>query len=146
MKWVLSVYIGISVLGIGLSSKVKPITWDLLSEVTYEKKYLEEEDLEYWHPKFGPTLEALEGQLVSIAGYVIPVDVEADYYVLSSNPFASCFFCGGAGPETVMELRLNKNTKRFKTDEYLTFSGKLKLNADNLYELNYILEEAKLEN
>jgi hypothetical protein len=27
----------------------------------------------------------------------------------------------------------------YKTDERLTFRGKLKLNADNIYEMNYIL-------
>ena len=44
-----------------------------------------------------------------------------------------------------MDLRLRKDGRRFKTDEYHTFSGILRLNSDNIYELNYILENAELE-
>lgn len=128
-------------------SPEKPIevSWQTLAKVTFEKKYLPDEELTQWVPTFGPEVTALEGMRIQISGYVVPVDLDANYFVLSSNPFASCFFCGGAGPETVMDLRLRKNGRRFKTDEYLTFSGILRLNAHDIYELNYILEDALLE-
>ena len=129
------------------ASVEKPIevSWATLAQVSFERKYLEDEELTQWIPNFSDDVMALSGYKIQISGYVIPVDVDADYFVLSSNPFASCFFCGGAGPETVMDLRLRKDGKRFRTDEYHTFSGTLRLNADNIYELNYILENAELE-
>ena len=125
----------------------KPIevSWSTLAQVTFDKQWLEDEELYHWMPKFSDDVIALEGYKIQISGYVIPVDVDAEYFVLSSNPFASCFFCGGAGPETVMDLRLRKGGRQFKTDEYHTFSGILKLNPDDIYELNYILENAELE-
>lgn len=121
------------------------VAWSTLAKVTFEREYMEEEDLTQWVPTFSDDVLALDGYKIKISGYVIPVDVDAQYFVLSSNPFASCFFCGGAGPETVMDLKIRKNSRRFTTDEYHTFSGTLRLNAHDIYELNYILEGATLE-
>ena len=80
-------------------------------------------------PKFPPILESqYEGQEVTISGYLIPIDVEANTYALSKNPFTSCFFCGNAGPETVIELKFDKSPGRFATDTYVMIKGVLKLN------------------
>ena len=65
----------------------------------FKDVYLEELDSYYWKPVFGPQVLAAEGQDVYITGYVIPVDLDEDFYVLSRYPFANCFFCGGAGPK-----------------------------------------------
>jgi hypothetical protein len=43
-----------------------------------------------------------------------------------------------------MTLDFKKSTRKFKTDERLTFKGKLKLNADDIYQMNYILEAAEV--
>lgn len=122
----------------------KEITWQMLSDVVFEEKYIDEMEDYYFYPKFSKSVLSLENQFISITGYVIPVDIEAGLYVLSSNPYSSCFFCGGGGPETVMELNFKNQNRRFKTDERLAFKGKLKLNSEDYYRLNYILEEAEL--
>jgi hypothetical protein len=70
---------------------------------------------------------------------VIPVDIDEDFYVLSRYPFANCFFCGGAGPETVVDLQFSNDPREYATDERLTFAGELKLNADDVYQMNYII-------
>jgi hypothetical protein len=95
-------------------------------------------------PTFGPSIQKLKNQPVVITGYILPVDLDANLYVLSAFPFSACFFCGGAGPETVMTLNFKKGTRKFKTDERLTFQGTLKLNADDIYQMNYILEGAEI--
>lgn len=95
-------------------------------------------------PRFGPTVKALNGKAISITGYVIPVDLESGTYVISEFPMAACFFCGGAGAESIMQLKFKRAPRRLKTDERRTFSGTLRLNADNVYELNYILDGAEL--
>jgi hypothetical protein len=64
--------------------------------------------------------------------------------VLSANPYSSCFFCGQAGPESVMEIQLLKQYDGLRMDQVITFEGRLRLNADDIYQLNYILEEAEV--
>jgi hypothetical protein len=95
-------------------------------------------------PKFGRRINALDGKKVQIRGFIIPVDIVQDYYVLSANPYSSCFFCGQAGPESVMEIQLLKQYDGLRMDQVITFEGKLRLNADDIYQLNYILEEAEV--
>ena len=72
------------------------------------------------------------------------IDPEIGYYVLSKGPFASCFFCGAAGPETIVELSLKSKDKSFMMDEFATFKGYLKLNSDDIYRCVYIIEFAEV--
>lgn len=121
----------------------KKIDWAFLAKVEWGEKYFEEYDEYVYYPDYSDEVMAINGSLIEIKGYVIPVDVESGYYVLSANPFASCFFCGNAGPESVMELQFPESMKEvFKTDEIVTFRGKLKLNWDDLEHCNYILLNA----
>lgn len=120
------------------------ITWDTLTDVTFTDKYSEEVDAYYYFPKFGPSILALNNKEVIIKGYLLIIDPDNDIYILSANPFAACFFCGGAGPESIIELKMGKDHPRFKMDEVLTFRGKLKLNAVDIYQCNYILENARV--
>ncbi|MCR9065664.1 MAG: DUF3299 domain-containing protein [Cytophagales bacterium] len=118
--------------------------WKTLSNVDFNKKWNKEEKMFILEPVFGETVKALAGKTVEITGYMIPIDIESNYYVLSANPYASCFFCGGAGPESVMSIKFKKVSRRFDTDERLTLKGKLVLNTQDLEELNYILQDAEL--
>lgn len=120
------------------------VNWKQLSDVTFEDKYLPDLDAYHWYPTFGEKVLALDGEKISITGYVIPVDYESNYYILSANPYASCFFCGNAGPETVIELELKEEDNSYTTDQRLMFKGTLRLNADDIYKMNYILEEAEV--
>lgn len=121
------------------------VTWETLRDVTFKKKWYAEESIYMLHPTFGPNVQKLKNQQVTITGYILPVDLDANLYVLSAFPFSACFFCGGAGPETVMTLNFKKKDgRKFKTDERLTFVGTLKLNADDIYQMNYILDGAEI--
>ena len=116
------------------------LTWEDLTDVEFKDVYVEELDAYYWKPIFGPSVQVLEGKKFYITGYVIPVDIDEDFYVLSRYPFANCFFCGGAGPETVVDLQFKGHSPReYATDERLTFAGELKLNSDDVYQMNYII-------
>ena len=119
------------------------LTWRTLEDVEFQDVYVEELDAYYWKPTFGAGVTGLEGKDVYITGYMIPVDLDEDFYVLSRYPFANCFFCGGAGPESVVDLRFPGKSKRvYPTDERLTFKGTFRLNADDVYQMNYILDGA----
>jgi hypothetical protein len=117
------------------------IDWAFLAKVEWGEKYFEKYDENVWYPDYSEEVLAMDGKLVEIKGYIIPIDVESGFYVLSANPFASCFFCGNAGPESVVELQFEeKLSKTYTTDEIATFQGRLKLNWDDLEHCNYILQ------
>lgn len=131
-----------TILSFGLTSSTK-ITWETLAKVTFTEEYQDDVGAYILIPNFSEEIKNLEGEEVSISGYVIPLDIENNDYVLSANPFAACFFCGQSGPESVMQLKLDKK-HQFKNDDYHTFKGVLKLNVEDIYSLNYILNDATL--
>ena len=120
------------------------LSWETLRDVTFKKKWYPEESVYMLYPTFGAGIQKLSGKPVELTGYVLPVDYESNLYVLSAFPYSACFFCGGAGPESVASLKFKKSGLKFKTDERRTFRGTLKLNADNIYELNYIIADAEM--
>ncbi len=121
---------------------IAELTWHTLQDVSFSKKYVQELDVYFWQPAFGPSVKALEGKEVYITGYVIPVDYDENFYVVSRWPYANCYFCGGGGPESVCDLRFPGKNRTYQTDERLTFKGKLKLNSNDVYQMNYILDGA----
>lgn len=122
----------------------KQITWDDLTDVEFVEKFVEAVDAYYLFPNFGPSLKSLAGKKVSISGFMLVLDTSGDFYVLSKGPFASCFFCGMAGPETIIEVQFkDKNHRRFKMDDKVTLVGTFKLNKDDIEHCNYILEMAE---
>lgn len=119
------------------------ISWFDLSDVEFEDRFYEEVKSYLLFPKFGERVLRIENKRVTLAGYTITADADSGIYVLSANPLASCFFCGAAGPESVVQLNLAEGQREFQTDEWVTFKGKIRLNDSNINELNYILEEAE---
>jgi hypothetical protein len=103
------------------------IRWSSFERLQFEEIYDKESSMWLQVPRWTDKDRELDGKLVQITGYVIALDVLSDDYALSAFPFASCFFCGAAGPESVMELKL-KNKEKYLTDEVHTFQGILKLN------------------
>lgn len=120
------------------------ITWELLKNVEFDEVWSEEFEAYYMVPKFSNAVKVLDGKEVQIRGFIIPVDIVQDYYVLSANPYSSCFFCGQAGPESVMEIEMIKKYEGLRMDQVITFNGTLRLNVDDIYQLNYILEDAQI--
>ena len=134
----------ISVFSFTFLDEPTKITWETLRDVTFKKKWSAEESMFILYPTFGAKVANLKDKEIVLTGYMIPVDVDANVYVLSANPYSSCFFCGGAGPESVVQIKFKKSTKRFNTDDRVTVRGTLKLNADDINELNYILVNTDL--
>ena len=138
-------FCGLLVMG-GISSLIAQtaIDWNTLADVHFEEKFSEEYGIKYDEATFGQWLLPFDGQEVSITGFVIPLDGMGTTYVLSRNPQATCFFCGGAGPETVIALILKPSAYgRYKLDARLTFKGTLKMNRTNLDSLTYELIDAE---
>lgn len=119
------------------------IDWNTLADVKFTEIYSEEMGITYDSAAFGSFIQLFENKEIKITGYMIPLDGMGVSYVLSRNPMATCFFCGGAGAETVIELELNPTAyRKYKLDQYLTFKGTLHFNEKNMDHLTYVLKEA----
>ena len=116
------------------------LRWSSFEWLQFEEVFDKETSLWLQVPKWTSKDRELDGKFVEITGYVISLDVLSDEYALSAFPFASCFFCGAAGPESIMELKL-KNKEKFLTDEVHTFYGILKLN-EGAYQFPFTLLDA----
>jgi hypothetical protein len=116
--------------------------WDTLAKVSWNQYYSEELGFDVSEPNFSPEVLALNSKEITVKGYIMPIDSEPDYMVLSRFAYANCFFCGQAGPETVMEVFFPRNIKYF--NKKVTLKGILKLNSNDFYRLTYRLEKAKV--
>ncbi|WP_028298125.1 hypothetical protein [Olivibacter sitiensis] len=120
----------------------KKVSWDVLENIQFDKKFVKEYDSYAMFPKFTPAVKNLEGQIVEIEGFTIPLELSTKWVALSVNPNSSCFFCGAAGPASVMTVRFKNGKKQYEVDDYKRFRGKLKLNSKDINEFYYILEDA----
>lgn len=133
------------VLGFGESlAQQTASAWPTMARVTFTKEYDELLGLKVDKPVFSEAVQALDGETVTLRGYVIPTEGYKSHeeFVFSAYPYASCFFCGGAGPETVVEV-LAKAPIAYSADA-VTLTGKLVLNGDDPNALMYRLEEAEV--
>ena len=117
------------------------LSWATLKDVKFKRKYVKEHEQEFEFPVFGTKVKALNGKKVSIKGYIIPIN--KGLYALSKNPYAACFFCGGAGPETIMGIVFRDIPKQYKTDTFVTLKGVLKLNDTDFEQLMYQIMAAE---
>jgi len=117
--------------------------WNILSEVRFETKSTGDNGYEMDVPRFSDRLKSYNGKKITLKGYLIPLSETGDKqaYILSSLPFNSCYFCGGAGPETVIEIE-TKQTISFTTNQ-IVMEGIFVLNEKDLDHHMYILKQAK---
>ncbi len=119
-------------------------TWKTLAKITYTKQYDELMGFKVDVPVFSEDVKAMEGEEIIIRGYIIPVEGYKSHkeFIFSAFPYSMCFFCGGAGPETVMEVFASEKVEY--TAEQIALKGKLELNATDINRLMYILNDAEL--
>ena len=118
--------------------------WKTLAKITYKKKFDELMGFKIDVPVFSEPIKKLEGKEVEVKGYIIPVEGYKSHkeFIFSAFPYNMCFFCGGAGPETVMEVQATEGVEY--TAEQVWLKGKLKLNDEDVNHLMYLLEDAVL--
>jgi hypothetical protein len=116
--------------------------WKTLKDIQIKTKYDPEKKYEVDIPVFGSKVKALNGKTITIKGYLIPIEAytKQGFFILSALPYNLCYFCGGAGPETVMEVTAKQKIKY--SDKPIILRGKLRLNAQDPDHLMYRLENA----
>ena len=118
----------------------------MLSSTTFLEYYEESKGIWTLEGIFSNPIDELNGMQVSITGYVLPLDIKESSYVLSAYPYSSCYFCGGAGPESIVNLQLNDLKHHIETDAIKTFSGVLDLQSRPKNGFYFTLINARIEN
>jgi hypothetical protein len=113
--------------------------WNTLAEVSFVKgKTAEGYEME--KPLFSKNLKSYHGKKIKLKGYIIPLNevTNANTFMFSSLPFNVCYFCGAAGPETVVELQTTEKIKF--TTKPMFIEGVLYLNEKDPDHHIYILK------
>jgi hypothetical protein len=142
MKWALMV--GLCLILISPESKGQSQNfWQVLAEVGFQSKK-DKNGYQMEEPVFSKHLKSWNGKKIKLKGFVIPVNEvgDQDKFMLSSLPFNVCYFCGAAGPETVIEVESVEKV-RF-TSKPIWMEGTLQLNDKDPDRHMYILKAAHL--
>ena len=118
--------------------------WKTLSKITYKKEFDELMGFKIDVPVFSKQVKSLANSTITVKGYIIPVEGYKSHkeFIFSAFPYNMCFFCGGAGPETVMEVVAAEPVEY--TAEQVILTGVLTLNDSDVNRLMYLITDAKL--
>lgn len=132
-----------AVLLVGISSlnAQTDSAWNTLGKVTFKKQYDDMLGFKVDVPVFSDAVRAMDGQEITIKGYIVPTEGYKSHqeFIFSAFPYNMCYFCGGAGPETVIEVSSLEAIKF--TAEPITIRGKLTLNDADINRLMYALTD-----
>lgn len=119
--------------------------WHTLAQVSF-KNTKDKNGYDAELPVFSKYLKSFNNKKVTIKGYVIPLEEVggSGKFMLSSLPFNLCYFCGAAGPETVVEVETTDKVK-FSTKQ-ISMEGIIVLNDNDPNHHIYILKNARLLN
>lgn len=137
---ILAVLIGIETLSQDDPGK----NWYKLALIKVQYKFSEKHNTYFYIPVMDQRATELQGKDFVIKGYYLPFDLPGGELVISENPYSSCFFCGGSGPESIIEVKLKSASSNFEVDELITVQGKLKINGDDPDHAIFILEDAQV--
>lgn len=121
--------------------------WDTMMDVELDLKYDPFTEAFNESPTFGKKVAKLDGKKIHLTGYIIPADLTKGRMTLSKFSYSSCYFCGAAGPESVVEIEA-KTPIIYRMDKPISIQGTLRLNQKgegteyDPFRLLYILEDA----
>lgn len=92
-------------------------------------------------PKFNEKVRQLNGKEIEIKGFLIPLEKKSkhNFFLLSAFPFDACFYCGKAGPESVIEVRCKKAVPY--SEKLIKIKGTLKINDNDPVRLFYLIDD-----
>lgn len=124
--------------------------WEDLLTLEFKFKYDASIDDVIFNPQFTARIKKHEGKRIRVDGYIIPFDVveevlgddnDGSVFMLSAYPAQVCFFCGGAGPESIIQVYPTEPIHY--TAKRVTLEGVLELNDTDYLNMAYILKRAK---
>lgn len=120
------------------------LNWKLLGQIKYVKKASTDYPEGVMYPVINTSLKTKQTKTIYMSGFIVPIDNKS--YALSKNVFASCFFCGQAGPETIMGIKFKNPGTKLKTDQYVTLQGTFRYNDSDVEDWIYHIENAVVVN
>lgn len=121
--------------------------WTTMMDVSLKAKFNPVTENFDNRPTFGKKVIKLDGKKIFLKGFIIPADLTKGRMTLSKFSYSSCYFCGAAGPESVIEI-IAKNPIIYRMDKPIVLQGTLRLNRTtdkteyDPFRLLYILEDA----
>jgi len=129
----------------GIAHAQSPEGWMLFGKVKFNSRFFKEYNEFFVVPTFDSKIKSFEGTEITLRGHYLPMDLENNRVILLSKyPCSQCYFCGGAGPESVAEIVFPSKHPKLKADQIITVVGKLQLNDADVNHLNFILKDAAL--
>jgi hypothetical protein len=125
--------------------------WEIFLKLRFDITYDAAIDDVAMRPMFTPEIKKYDNKIIEMVGYIIPNDIvhgavgergNGTMFMLSAFPTATCFFCKGAGPESVMEVYPKKPIPFSKT--VVKIRGRLELNELDYMKMAYLLKDAQL--
>ncbi len=145
MKIILTFFFSVGLLAISWSNNSQvvkdTITWELLNKL----EYFEAPHADYgtvYLPKFDKSVKKLHQKDVIIRGYLVPVDKTT--WALSKFTYAACFFCGKAGPETVLGITWKGDPGKLRMDANALIKGRIIINATDVDDWMYQIVDAEI--
>ncbi len=120
-------------------------TWTIFDQLMYK---VEKRDGKTRYTPFFPTaLKALDGKEVVISGYMVPIHAgrRHHHFMLSVLPVFQCMFCGQDGIPAMVEVRVNQGKKIMFTEEPMTITGTVFLNASDENHSEIQLHQARAQ-
>lgn len=117
--------------------------WQVLAEVGFQTRTDADGSI-IETPVFSKTLKSYNGKKIRLKGFIVPINEvgDQDKFMLSSLPFNVCYFCGAAGPETVVEVESDESI-RFNT-KAIWIEGYLFLNDTDPEHHMYMIKSAQI--
>ena len=117
------------------------IHWELLNMLEYFEAPHDVYGTVYL-PKFDKKIKKLHQKDIIISGYLVPVDKTT--WALSKYTYAACFFCGKAGPETVLGITWKGEPGKLKMDSHVWIKGRMIVNGTDVDDWMYQLMDAEI--
>lgn len=117
--------------------------WGMLMMTETEKEFDPTLGMEIDIPNIHPAAKKLNGEQIQLEGFIIPLEGKKSqsHFMFSAFPINMCYFCGRAGPESVIEVFMKDGESLPFTDKKIWIQGELRVNEhdpqSNIYTLNY---------
>jgi len=120
--------------------------WRTLGLMKFERQFDESDGVSQQQGRFVPIIQALEGQEITLKGYVIPLSGKKaqSHFMFSAYPFSNCFFCGKAGPESVIEVFTKDDMKIPFDDDAIKIKGIFHFTSQDPNDVMFTLKNAEI--
>src|SRR5690606_22729833 len=105
-------------------------SWEAVNKLRYKVTHQDNETI--YTPFFPTELKAIENKVVTLPGYLIPLNGGQDHetFMLSVLPIMQCMFCGQNDIPPMVEVFMKNGNKVRFTEAPIKVKGRVKLNAN----------------